>query len=147
MAISSHYSNHYANVAPTTEHPMTLTIAVLAPVLLQIPPVVVDSVRAAWDDSDQDAYSPLDTDWVKAYRDYLDPFAHELIRPFLAAAWRVQGLVLRVEEDGGFHPDRGNEVDPDAALRWAVWQSAADRITTEALLERAGIDPNHYLHA
>lgn len=112
-----------------------------------IPAVVVDSVRAAWDDSDHDAYAPLDTDWVKKNSDYLAPFAYELIRPFLAAAWRERGLVLLVEEDGGFRADRGDEVEPERETYHVVWQKAADQVTTEALLTRAGIDPNNYLRS
>jgi hypothetical protein len=112
-----------------------------------LPLLVTDSVRAAWDDSDHRAYASLDTGWVRENSDYLAPFAYDLIRPFLAAGWREHSLVLRVEEDGGFEPDRGNEVEPAREIYHAVWQKAADQITTEALLTRAGIDPNSYLRS
>lgn len=108
--------------------------------------VVIDNPASAWDESDHRAYSPLDTDWARDNRDLLDEAAHDLIRPHLAAEWRKHGLTVRFE-DGRFHPDRGDEVEPANETYWGVWQAAANQVTTEALLERAGIDPNNYLRS
>jgi hypothetical protein len=108
--------------------------------------IVIDNPVCAWDESDHHAYCALDTDWVSDHRHALDEAAHDLIRSHLAAAWRERGLTVRFE-DGRFHADHGNEVTPDNKTYWAVWQAASDQVTTEALLTRAGIDPNNYLRS
>ena len=111
-----------------------------------LPLVVVDAPAYAWDYSAQAAVYALESGFADRYSDLLASAGRELIRPFLAAAWReTHGLTVRFE-DGKFRADFGNEVDLPNEAYWPVWQTAADQVTTEALLVAAGFDRD-YLRA
>jgi hypothetical protein len=101
-------------------------------------PVVADNPGYAWDESDQAAVYSLDRGFVSAHRELLDQAAYDLIRPFLVSAWRKRGLTVQFEHDRNRFTSDTTPDDPDTTTYHAVWQEAADQVTTEALLDRAG---------
>lgn len=116
---------------------MTTTIA--TPVRVVTRTKVVDCPSYAWDNSDQAARDELGA-FYSLYSALLDEAAHELIRQHLLGEWRKAGRLARLVDGREFTrvTDTPAEYVADEQ-RWAVWQAAADLVSSEELVFAAGL--------
>lgn len=96
--------------------------------------VAVDNPAMAWANSNQSAYSYLDSEFVADYRAVLDAAAVALFGPVLTVVWARHGYTAvfasAVEVETGPLPD---------ALYHRVWDQAAALLDPDLIVARADL--------